>query len=153
MTALLQKNGVVHVLPVFHIQRCTCMGAYRALPVPGGEYRIACPFKHRACAFRYGAPTAPQCLNGVQIWGRAAPAVSKGVHPGLDRRCHGAGALLHRIHDEMLSPSIPRSVHLYRQATPVLCVRLCPTRACITGSSVCVGRGCCAVSSRVVFLP
>jgi len=36
--------------------------------------------------FKYGAPTAPQCPNGVQIWGRAAPAVSKGVHHGLYHR-------------------------------------------------------------------
>jgi hypothetical protein len=64
--------------------------------VSGGEYRIACPFRYRACAFRYGAPTALQCPNGVQIWGRAAPAVSKGVHHGFDRRCHGA-ALSNRV--------------------------------------------------------
>jgi hypothetical protein len=46
------------------------------------------------------------------------------------------------MHDGMLSPSIPRRLHQYRQGTPVLCVRLCPTRACITGSRVCVGRVC-----------
>src|SRR5215831_372369 len=71
---------------LFHTQTCACMGSCRALPVPGGEYRIACPFRYRACAFKYGAPTAPQCPNGVQIWGRAAPAVSKGVHHGLYHR-------------------------------------------------------------------
>src|SRR6516164_8834483 len=64
----------------------------------------------------------------------AAPGLSVGLGPCRDR---GQG-----VHDGMLSPSIPRSLHQYRQATPVLCVRLCPTRACITGSSVCVGRGC-----------
>src|SRR5262245_25999998 len=35
---------------------------------------------------------------------------------------------------------------------PVLCVRMCPTMARITVSSVCVWRGCCAVSSRVALL-
>src|SRR5262245_21935541 len=64
----------------------------RVLPMPGGKYRIAYPFRYRPRAFKFGAPIAPQCPNGVQIWGHAAPAVSKRVHHGLARRCHGAGA-------------------------------------------------------------
>src|SRR5262245_11274542 len=36
----------------------------------------------------------------------------------------------------MLSPRIARRCRLYRQATPVLCDRLCPTLACILGSRV-----------------
>jgi hypothetical protein len=70
-----------------HTHTCGCLGSCRVVPVPGGEYRIACPFRPRACAFRFGAPTAPQCPNGVQFWGRTPPAVSKGVHRGQDRRC------------------------------------------------------------------
>ena len=38
------------------------------------------------------------------------------------------------MHDGMLSPRIARRYHLYRQETPVFCVRICPT-------SVSVGRG------------
>src|SRR5262245_10736333 len=72
----------------FHTQTCACMDF--CLACVWREYRIACPFRYRACAFRYGAPTALQCPNGVHIWGRATPAVSKGVHRGGDRRCHGA---------------------------------------------------------------
>ena len=53
------------------------MGSYRTFP-PVGPYR--------ACAFKYGVPTALRCPNGVQIWGPAPPAVSKGVHHGFNRR-------------------------------------------------------------------
>src|SRR5262245_54725402 len=61
----------------FHTQPCGCMGYVRDLPVPGEEYKIACPFRYRTRAFICGAPTALQCPNGVQIWECTTPTVSK----------------------------------------------------------------------------
>src|SRR5215471_2598320 len=88
----------------FHTQTCACRGSCRAVPVSGGEDRIACPFKYRDRAFKYEAPTALQCPNGVQIWGHAAPAVSKGVHHGFDRRCHGTRVLSYLSLDDIGTP-------------------------------------------------
>jgi hypothetical protein len=73
-----------------HTHTCGCLGSCRVVPVPGGEYRIACPFRPRACAFIYGAPTALQCPNGVQFLGCAPPAVFMGVHRGLAAGVGGA---------------------------------------------------------------
>src|SRR5262249_29475152 len=83
------------------LQRCGVMGAYRALSVPDGEYRMAGPSRPRGRAFRYGAPTALPCPNGIHIWGHAAPAVSKGVHLRLPR------------------PEIPQATACWHQALDV----------------------------------
>src|SRR5262245_4165439 len=64
--------------------------------------------------------------------------------PVVSPRPGGCRARGQGIHEEMLSPRRPSSLHPYRQETPVVCVCRCPPRACITVSSVGVWRGCCA---------
>ena len=116
---------------LFQTHTCGCLGSCRIVPVPGGEYRIACPFRPRACAFIYGALTAPPCPNGVQIWGRAPPAVFKGVHHGGNRRFHGGGASHHHHYGRGPHPcDLTRCefVLSYRPAAPLGLVRVweCP---------------------------
>src|SRR5262249_33526059 len=62
---LLGSVGRDGVMLIVHPHICGCVGHSRALPVTGGEYRIASLFRNRAHVFICGAVRALRCSNGV----------------------------------------------------------------------------------------